>query len=112
MKNLTSSERDEKERLISLWRSSGISQGAFCRQEGISRSTFQHWRKRYDPTYEFQKSRKKTKKFVSIEINTQEEYQQENHHLFIHYPNGVTMQCDARMNVENLKQLLDISSSS
>ena len=37
-------------RIIEQQRASGQTQGVFCHQQGISRSTFQHWKKRLRET--------------------------------------------------------------
>ena len=58
MKEADQEKREEALLTIELWRDSGLSQGAYCLEEGIARSTFQHWRRRYDPSYEYQ-SRKR-----------------------------------------------------
>jgi len=35
---------------IATWRRSGLSQGAYCRQHGLSQSSLSYWRKRFGTT--------------------------------------------------------------
>lgn len=101
-------EKQEKAQLaISLWRSSGLSQGAFCRREGISRSTFQHWRRRYDTTYEYRtKHTTKTTKqsFIALEMQTTTE--QRSDALEIIYPTGVRIKCTSSVSDQVLCRLI------
>ena len=74
MKEADQEKREEALLIIELWRDSGLSQGAYCLEEGIARSTFQHWRRRYDPSYEYQSKKKKSvpkkskERFIPVEM--------------------------------------------
>jgi hypothetical protein len=75
MKKSDEERREEAILAINLWKESKLTQGEFCRREKIARSTFQHWRRRYDPDYVFmgkkkQRSKRKPQKkerFIPVE---------------------------------------------
>ena len=46
---------------VAAWQRSGLSQGAYCRQFGLSQSSLSYWRKRFGTT-----SARETASFVSI----------------------------------------------
>jgi len=103
-------QREEIQMVISLWRESGLSQGAFCRREGIARSTFQSWRRRYDSTYETveQKvhvaSKTTNQSFISLEMQGSVVSSSED--LEIIYPNGVRIKCKSTTSDERLRSLV------
>lgn len=112
---MRSSKISQEERLlaISMWRESGLSQGAFCKQEGISRSTFQHWRRRLDPTYvkmtdtKFQRM-KVIPDFIPVKILAKAQNISEVVTLEIHYPNGVKIVCRENLESSRLQTLIQI----
>ena len=112
MNNHSKEKREEALLAISLWQESDLSQGAFCRREGISRSTFQHWRKRYDPTYEYrsepaEKPASSSKQsFIALEVKTP--IASSSDELEIIYPNGVRIKCNSSINDERLRKLISL----
>lgn len=117
MKEIDQEKREEALLIIELWRESGLSQGAYCTQEGIARSTFQHWRKRYDPSYEYQSKKKKTRKPVSkesfIPLEIKEEPRQystssTSKEVEIIYPNSVRIKCSSDLPLLELQKLIHL----
>ena len=47
MSKLDVNRKDEMFRIIEAYQKSGLSQPAFCRQEGLNKSTFLYWLKKY-----------------------------------------------------------------
>lgn len=105
-------KREEAILAIDLWRESKLSQNAFCRREGISRSTFQHWRKRYDVSYEFRvkKSNSPTTKpkesFLSVSIDSPKP--QELYDLEVIYETGVRIKCSSSISTTELQKLITL----
>ncbi len=105
--------RASAEIAIELWRESGLSQGAFCRREGIARTTFQHWRKRYDPTYEKSNQKpirvKKSKEqFISIALEEPSSISSSSDHIEIIYQNQVRIKCSASLPPSTLQTLIGL----
>ena len=46
----TSATEQHPEKAAATWRGSGLSQGAYCRQHGLSQSSLSYWRKRLGAT--------------------------------------------------------------
>lgn len=112
---MRTSKITQEERLlaIKMWRESGLSQGAFCKQEGISRSTFQHWRRRLDPTYvkmttSKSKNKKVTPAFFPVEISAKDSSSSKVSTLEIQYPNGVKIICRENIEISKLQTLIQI----
>ena len=108
---ITPEKQEERLLSISMWRESGLSQGAFCKREGISRSTFQHWRKRLDSTYEHMPKRKQknSNKFYSIDMDTVSELPSVSVMIEILYPNGVLLKCSNHIAEKQLSHLVNLS---
>ena len=112
--------RESAELAITLWRESGLSQGAFCRQEGIARTTFQHWRKRYDPSYEhrnkedsssarFVRKVKKSKDhFINIEVEEVQAVTNFSDQLEIIYKSDVRIRCSSSVSMSTLQALVNL----
>jgi len=112
--------RESAELAITLWRESGLSQGAFCRQEGIARTTFQHWRKRYDSSYEhrdkkdtssarFMSKVQKTKdSFINIELEELKPLTHSSDHLEIIYKSDVRIRCSSSISMSTLQALVNL----
>jgi len=97
---------------ISLWRESNLSQGAFCLREGIARSTFQHWRKRYDSTYVHQGKKKaipsKSAKQSFIPLEMKGTTSSVCNALEIIYSNGVRIKCGLAISSDDLQKLVTL----
>ena len=105
MKKSDSEKREEALLAISLWQESGLSQGAFCRREGITRSTFQHWRRRYDDSYEYkgkQKSSPSKSSFIPVQTVPVHSVPVSESDLEIFYPNGVRLKCPFTISTDDL----------
>ena len=112
--------RESAELAITLWRESGLSQGAFCRQEGIARTTFQHWRKRYDPSYEYKdkknnssarfvsKVKKSKDRFISIELEKVQSPVHSDDQLEIIYKSDVRIKCSSAVSLSTLQALVNL----
>ena len=112
MQKSSAEKREEALLAISLWRESGLSQGAFCRNEGISRSTFQHWRRRYDPSYEYKVKKKPplakpNERFIPV-VPPLEVSGNMLPDLEIIYPNGVRIKCSTSISLPVLQNLISI----
>ena len=107
MNNHRIEKQEEAQLAIALWKESGLSQGAFCKREGISRSTFQHWRKRHDSTYEYRaKHTTKTTKHSFIALEMQTTAEQTPDVLEVIYPTGVRIKCTSSVSDELLCKLI------
>ncbi len=101
---------------IELWRESGLSQGAFCRQENIARTTFQHWRRRYDPSYDYKGKDEKSSvfendSFISVEMQSVESDSHsviKSEDLEIVYKNDVRIKCSSNISLLFLEKLINL----
>lgn len=113
--------RESAELAITLWRESGLSQGAFCRQEGIARTTFQHWRKRYDPSYEHRdkkdtsstrfvsKVQKSKDHFINIKLDEVKPLlAHSTDQLEIIYKSDVRIRCSSSVSMSTLQALVNL----
>jgi hypothetical protein len=88
---------------IATWRSSGLSQAMFCKQQGFVAKTFGTWIRKYEnpSAKEIEQPR-----FIAITHNEKVETST----LTIHYPNGIKIICPTNMpemQLRNLVHLLD-----
>ncbi len=111
---LSKERLEEIELAITLWKESGLNQGEFCRQENIHRTTFQSWRKKYDPSYGngiSQKTSPKTRdKFLAVQIQDNKKDTDEDiifSGLEICYPNHVKVKCLSNLNPKDLRSLIN-----
>ena len=106
-----SEKREEALLIIELWLESGLSQGAFCKGEGIARSTFQHWRKRYDKSYAY-KGKKETspdkakESFITVKVDSP--IIDSTYDLEVIYKNGVRIKCPSGISLKELQQLISL----
>ena len=115
MKKSDEERREEAVLAINLWKESKLTQGEFCRREGIARSTFQHWRRRYDPDYVFkgkkkQKSKQKLQKkerFIPVEPLAPVSVVALSDFELI-YPNGVHFKCVSSVSMDALGKLISL----
>ena len=89
--------------LIRQWESSGLSQTQFFRQNGISKSTFGYWRKKY--LKETSNSKKK-EQFIPVKISKAGITDNSQGVLELVYPNGVRLVCTSNMDLSRLKPLI------
>ena len=116
MKEVDQEKREEALLVIELWRESGLSQGTYCKQEDIARSTFQHWRKRYDPSYEYQSKKKKSipkkskERFIPVEMKEvlldNDVLSVKSTELEIIYTNSVRIKCSSDLAPMELQKLI------
>lgn len=110
-------EQDPKKRaealsVIDLWRESGLSQNAFCRKEGIHRSTFQHWRRRYDDSYNYKgknktySTHKSKESFITVKVDSP--VLENTYDLEIIYTNDVRIKCPSGIGVKELQKLISL----
>ncbi len=112
--------RESAELAITLWRASGLNQGAFCRQEGIARTTIQNWRKRYDPSYEHRnkedsssarfvsKVKKSKDHFIRIELDEVKPLAHSSDQLEIIYKSDVRIRCSSSVSLHTLQALVNL----
>ena len=89
--------------LIRQWESSGLSQIQFFRQNGIPKSTFGYWRKKY--LKETSNSKKK-ENFIPVKIAKTTCTNNSQGVLELVYPNGVRLVCTTNMDLSRLKPLI------
>lgn len=87
---------EEKKLAVELWQESGLSQYAFSQQEGLVRSTFQNWVKKYSCSASTNRNSSKVSKsvesFVHVQLSSPGPTPgQPDSVLTIHYPNGVKL---------------------
>ena len=88
MKTSPKYTEEEKQLAVELWQMSGQTQHAFSQQEGLVRSTFQRWVKKYGSA----KPNEQHNSFVPVQVsNTGPEVKAKPTNLTIHYPNGVKL---------------------
>ena len=93
--------------LVEQWLSSGQSQNAWCREQGVARSTFGRWRQKYEQDHGGAGSPNDLSSytspgFVSIEVpGSGQRYQ-------VTYPNGVQLQCPSETSLADLRSLIHL----
>jgi hypothetical protein len=112
MKHRNQERAEEMELAIALWRESGLSKYAFCRNEKIGRATFNYWLKKYDNTLNPPLSKKTGKtigkskqSFVAVNISSPEPSYSE---LELEYPNGVKLRLPFDLSQDKLRSLIGI----
>lgn len=86
--------------LIRDWESSGITQEQFFLEQGIARSTFGYWRKKYLKETGPGKAKKG---FIPVKFNSGDKGAQV---IELFYPNGIRLVCSADMDLSRLKSLI------
>lgn len=89
--------------LIRKWESSGLSQTQFFRQNGISKSTFGYWRKKY---LKETSNSKKQEHFIPVKISKAGRTGNSQGVLELVYPNGVRLVCSTGIELSRLKPLI------
>lgn len=87
--------------LILEWENSGLCQEKFFKQQGICKSTFGYWRKKY--LKETGRSRVKNN-FIPVKVGAITDKRSE--FLEVVYPNGVRLVCSSDMDLSRLKPLI------
>lgn len=89
--------------LIRKWEASGQTQKSILDKEGISKSTFGYWRKKYLK----EKAQPKSKeKFIPVKIAGENNTNTRPGVLELVYPNGVRIVCPADIEFSRLKLLI------
>jgi len=105
---------EERELAIELWRESGLSQTAFCKREGIARSTFQHWMERSEGKKRYKPKKTKGKnqgKFIPLSIKSSTTSTLRNlstDSIELTYPNGVCLKLSSGLSMEQLRQYISL----
>lgn len=98
--------KQEMYSLIEQWQATGLSQTAWCKQVGMSRSTLRKWLGRYESEYGTpieQSISSADSSFVSIELPPSTSGQ-----LTINYPNGVQLSCPVGIGHDQLRDLVHL----
>lgn len=112
-KRLSEEEITEQFMAVELWKESGMSQGAFCKSEGLNYNTFRGWVKRYRKTKGL--GQKVTQPFTNCfldvevdEILPPSSIDHQDQKVTLRYPNGVELSCSLPLALsQNLVSLLD-----
>jgi len=101
-------------RLVTNWEKSGQNQKDFCQKNGINYSVFKYWNKKWKDEGKIQRISKreqrlsppllKANKFIPLTVSPRPE----SSGLRITYPNGVQVTCPQEIDLEQLKQLIQI----
>ena len=91
----------EIESQIATWRSSGLSQAMFCKQQGFVAKTFGTWIRKYGNS-----SEKEVEQPRFIAIGPHEKV--ETSTLTIHYPNGIKISCPSEISLGAMQKLFHL----
>ena len=86
---------------IATWRSSGLSQAMFCKQQGFVAKTFGTWIRKYGS---FSEQEIEQPRFIAITQNEKVETST----LTIQYPNGIKISCPSNIPAIELRNLLHL----
>ena len=89
--------------LIRQWESGGLSQVQFIHQQGIAKSTFGYWRKKY---LKETGSSKRKENFIPVKIARTGIANNSAGAIELVYPNGVRLVCSAGIDLSRLKPLI------
>jgi transposase-like protein len=92
--------------LIRKWEASGVSQEKYFKDNGIAKSTFGFWRKKY--LQEQKGATGQERNFIPVKIDAPVEEVDQKAESFIelHYPNGVRLTCSGEIDLSRLKTLI------
>ena len=100
--NNPSRKRDDMFRIITAWQNSGMTQKAFCREQGLKPSLFYYWLRKYrktDPADTHPES------FIPIELSPVKE----RHNVYacvLEYPDGTVLRLGTFPGITDLLRLL------
>jgi len=100
--------REQMNATIGQWKDSKLTQRAFCKEQGISISTFQYWVKKYQEA-EKQEQHAGADSFIPIRVSEPGHVELENSHtgfISISYPNGINICCPVNTPVCQLTALV------
>jgi hypothetical protein len=94
--------------LIRKWEASGISQEKYLKDNGIAKSTFGFWRKKY--LREQKGAAVQDRNFIPVKIDAPvEEYgQKAENQIELHYPSGVKLICSGNIEFARLMALIKL----
>lgn len=99
--------KDEMYRLIESYLESGLSQRKYSLQVHMSKSSFEHWLKKYRQEKGIALSSTKTKSFIPVKLSgTSSQVSDKSQQIQINYPNGVQLQCSLGIGVSQIKELI------
>ena len=92
---------------IETWQSSELSLEKYCQQEGLAKSTFSYWLKKYRKE-QGQDSRNESKNsFIPMQIAIPRAQDKKTQvPIEVHFPNGVLVRCPSHIGMQDLKQLI------
>jgi hypothetical protein len=90
---------------VELWQQGQLTQQEYSKSVGIPCSKFKYWRKKYlEQNIANTKGRKSTSIFLPLKTVTKKLPE-----LTLQYPNGVQVQCPSDIDLQVLKQLIEIT---
>lgn len=100
---------------IEIWRESGLSQAAYCRQENISPHRFKHWWKKYRSLHALPSTTSKSTAsqaqtplgFIAVGVDHSTEASVIPR-LEFHYPNGVKVVSDGVLSADQVRTLIQV----
>jgi hypothetical protein len=102
--------KEEMYMAIELWHESGLSQSRFCSLEKLSLKAFSYWLQKYRNEKRCLASPKKSpsETFIPIELpQTGNRTFLNSDRIDISFPNGVQLNCPARIDIGQLKTLIN-----
>jgi len=101
--------KEEMYQLIESYLASGLSQRMYRIQAHLTKSTFEHWLKKYCQEKGIIKSLKITKSFVPVKLtDNSSQANNERQQIQINYPNGVQLQCSLGIGISQIKELIGL----
>ena len=102
--------REEMYLAIEIWKESGLRQSHFCKQEGMSRSRFGYWLKKYRKDHE-RSVLPSPSTFIPLKVSATKDEEPTPDMLGaieITYPNGIHVSCPSGTAPIQLKALLSL----
>ena len=100
-----SHRQDQMFKLIEACHQSGLTNKAFCRQQGLHPQVFYYWQRKYRQRFP---SNKPTDGCSLIPLELKEDKQQSPTSLEIHYPNGVKVILHDEPSLDQLANLINV----
>lgn len=94
------SKKEQMFDLIEAQQSSGLSNIDYCKQNNLSLSVYNYWKKKYNK----QHSKQDEGFFVTLD----NEHSQIKEEIVITYPNGVTLQLSSASSISTIRSLIQI----
>lgn len=92
---------------IEKWQSTELSLEKYCRGEGLAKSTFGYWLKKYRKEHGQVDGKENKTSFIPIQVTTGCEQNKKPHvPIEVYFPNGVLVRCPSHIDMQQLKQLI------